>query len=189
MKKSTITEEGKYEVLESRYLIQRPWLTARLDSAKLPDGRLVPEYYVLEYPDWVNVIAITEGGEIIMERQYRHAAGKNAFEIPCGVIEKAEDPLDAAKRELQEETGYGEGQWSLLMEGYPNPGCMSNRCFSFLATGVKNISGQSLDATEDLSVHLLSKDYVRELLEDGEIIQILHAAPLWKYFALEKCNF
>lgn len=57
IKKTTINEDGKYEVLESKYLIQRPWLTARLDSAKLPDGRLVPEYYVLEYPDWINVIA------------------------------------------------------------------------------------------------------------------------------------
>ena len=186
MKKTTITEEGKYEVLESRYLIQRPWLTARLDSALLPDGRLVPEYYVLEYPDWVNVIAITEDGEIVMERQYRHAAGKTAFEIPCGVIEEGEDPLDAARRELQEETGYGEGEWQLLMVGYQNPGSMTNRCYSFLATGVKKIADQSLDATEDLSVHLLPKDYVWQLLMDGEIIQILHAAPLWKYFAVEQ---
>ena len=107
MKQTTINEDGKYEVLESKYLIQRPWLTARLDSAKLPDGRLVPEYYVLEYPDWINVIAITEDGQMIMERQYRHAIGKTAFELPCGVIEKGEEPLAAAKRELQEETGYG----------------------------------------------------------------------------------
>ena len=107
MKQTTINEDGKYEVLESKYLIQRPWLTARLDSAKLPDGRLVPEYYVLEYPDWINVIAITEDGQMIMERQYRHAIGKTAFELPCGVMEKGEEPLAAAKRELQEETGYG----------------------------------------------------------------------------------
>ena len=186
MKKTTINEEGKYEVLESKYLFQRPWLTARVDSAKLPDGRLVPEYYVLEYPDWINVIAITEDGQMIMERQYRHAIGKTAFELPCGVIEKGEEPLAAAKRELQEETGYGEGSWTLLMSGCPNPGSMSNSCYSFLATDVKKVSGQSLDATEDLSVHLLSPDYVKQLLVDGEILQILHAAPLWRYFALQE---
>ena len=183
---TTINEEGKYEVIESEYLIRRPWLTARRDTARLPDGRLVPEYYVLEYPDWINVIAITEDGQMIMERQYRHAVGKTAYELPCGVMEKGEEPLEAAKRELQEETGYGGGDWTLLMSGCPNPGSMSNSCHSFLATGVRKISGQSLDATEDLSVHLLSQEYVRQLLEEGEIMQILHAAPLWRYFALQK---
>jgi len=183
MKQSTITEEGKYEVLESTYLFNRPWLTARLDKAKLPDGRLVPEYYVLEYPDWINVVAITEDGQMVMERQYRHAVGKTAYEIPCGVMEKGEEPMEAAKRELLEETGYAGGEWSLLMSGAPNPGSFSNFCHSFLAVGVKKVSDQKLDATEDLSVHLLSQEYVRELLESGEIIQILHAAPLWKYFS------
>ena len=184
MKNTTINEDGKYEVLESKYLIQRPWLTARLDSAKLPDGRLVPEYYVLEYPNWVNIIAITEDGKMVMERQYRHAIGKTAYELPCGVIEKGEEPLAAAKRELQEETGYTGGQWTLLMSGAPNQGSMSNYCYSFLATDVVKTSSQKLDATEDLSVHLLTQDYVKELLVSGEILQILHAAPLWKYFCL-----
>jgi len=181
--KTTINEEGKYEVLSSKYLIQRPWLTARLDSCVLPDGRPVPEYYVLEYPDWINVIAITEGGKMIMERQYRHAVGKTAYEIPCGVIEKGEDPLAAAKRELQEETGYGDGEWTLLMSGNPNPGSMSNSCYSFLATNVRKVSGQNLDATEDIQVFLMEQEYVKQLLEEGEILQILHAAPLWKYFS------
>jgi len=183
IKKTTINEDGKYEVLESKYLIQRPWLTARLDSAKLPDGRLVPEYYVLEYPDWINVIAITIDGKFVMERQYRHAVGKTAYELPCGVIEKGEDPLTAAKRELEEETGYTGGQWELLMSGCPNPGSNSNYCYSFLARDVVRTSEQRLDATEDLSVHLLSRDYVKELLVSGEILQILHIAPLWRYFA------
>jgi len=180
---TTINEEGRYKVLTSRYLFKRPWLTARLDSARLPDGREVPEYYVLEYPDWINVIAITEDGRMIMERQYRHGIGKTAYELPCGVIEKGEDPLIAAKRELQEETGYGDGNWTLLMGGAPNPGSQNNYCHSFLATGVRKISGQNLDATEDISVHLMDVAQVRSLLERGEILQILHAAPLWKFFA------
>ncbi len=183
MKKSTITEEGKYKVLSSKYLFNRPWLTVRLEEAELPDGRLVPEYYVLEYPNWINVVAITEDGQMVMERQYRHAVGSTAFEIPCGVIEKGEEPIEAAQRELMEETGFGGGEWSLLMKGAPNPGSNNNYCFSFLAKGVRKMSSQKLDATEDISVHLLSEEYVRQLLEDGEIIQILHAAPLWKYFA------
>ena len=73
--KNTITEEKKWTILESEYLIKRPWLTARRDVAQLPDGRINHEYYVLEYPDWVNIIAITEDGDFVLERQYRHALG------------------------------------------------------------------------------------------------------------------
>ena len=79
--------EEPWKTLESKYLIRKPWLTARVDKLELPDGRIMPEYYVIEYPDWVNVIAITKDGKFVMERQYRHAAGITAYELPCGVIE------------------------------------------------------------------------------------------------------
>ena len=98
--KNTITEEKKWTILESEYLIKRPWLTARRDVAQLPDGRINHEYYVLEYPDWVNIIAITEDGDFVLERQYRHALGNTCYELPCGVIEEGETPLQAAQREL-----------------------------------------------------------------------------------------
>lgn len=101
----------EWKVLESEYLVRRPWLTARRDRLELPDGRIIPEYYVLEYPDWVNVIAITKDGQFVMERQYRHAARKISLELPCGVMEEGETPLEAAQRELLEETGFGGGQW------------------------------------------------------------------------------
>ena len=81
-----INEDGKWKVLSSEYLLRRPWLTARLDCVELPDGRVNNEYWVLEYPDWVNVIAITEDGHFIMERQYRHALGNTCYELPCGVM-------------------------------------------------------------------------------------------------------
>ena len=83
-----------------------------------------PEYYVLEYPDWVNVIAITDDGMMILEKQYRHGIGCAAWEIPCGVLEKSDSsPLSGAQRELLEETGYGGGEWTLLdtLSGNPCP--------------------------------------------------------------------
>ena len=104
---------AKWKVLSSEYLIRKPWLTARCDRLELPDGRIMPEYYVLEYPDWVNVIAITKDGKFVMERQYRHALGVEAYELPCGVMENGETPLEAAKRELLEETGYGGGKGAI----------------------------------------------------------------------------
>jgi 8-oxo-dGTP pyrophosphatase MutT (NUDIX family) len=178
----TINEEKKWKILSSEYLVRRPWLTARRDVAELPDGRINHEYYVLEYPDWVNIIAITKDGRIVMERQYRHALGKTCYELPCGVIEAGETPLEAAQRELLEETGFAGGEWQEWMTLSPNPATSTNLAHSFLATGVEHVSGQHLDATEDIDVYLLEQDYVRELLQNNQILQALMAAPLWKYF-------
>ena len=63
-------EVVKWKVIDREYIIKRPWLTARRDKVELPDGRIIEEYYVLEYPDWVNVIAITKDGQFVMEKQF-----------------------------------------------------------------------------------------------------------------------
>ena len=62
----------KWKTLETKYIIRRPWLTARVDKVQLPSGVINPEHYVLEYPDWVNIIAITTDGLYVLIRQYRH---------------------------------------------------------------------------------------------------------------------
>ena len=171
----------EWKVLESEYLVRRPWLTARRDRLELPDGRIIPEYYVLEYPDWVNVIAITKDGQFVMERQYRHAARKISLELPCGVMEEGETPLEAAQRELLEETGFGGGQWKKLMELSPNPSAMSNTTHCFLAIGVEKIAEQHLDETEELSVLFMTKEEVKRMLNENQICRALMVAPLYKY--------
>ena len=180
---NAVGEDGKWETVSSEYIFRRPWLTVRHDKVKLPDGRINPEFYVLEYPDWVNVIAITEDGHIVMERQYRQGLGKTCYEIPAGVMEKGENAEEAARRELKEETGYGGGEWKEIMLISGNCSTTSNLTHCFLATGVRKISAQHLDSTEDLSVCLLTIDQVRMLLTEDRIRQSLMAAPLWKYFA------
>lgn len=174
----------KWKILDSKYLIQRPWLTARLDRVELPDGRINNEFYVLEYPDWVNVIAVTKKGEFVMIEQYRHGISEIVTEIPAGVIEKGEDPLDAAKRELLEETGFGGGEWSKFMTLSPNSSTSTNFTHTYLAIGVEQIGTQHLDSTEDLQLKIMTKEDVYSLLEKDLVKQALMAAPLWKYFAL-----
>ena len=174
--------ERKWKVLRSEYLFRRPWLTARRDEVQLPDGRINPEYYVLEYPDWVNIIAITTDGHYVMERQYRHGAGRTDYELPCGVMEAGETPLEAARRELLEETGYTGGEWHELMTLSPNSSAMTNYSHTFVAVGVEKTGQQHLDATEDLTVHLLTRDEVFDLVMNGGMIQALMVAPLLRHF-------
>ena len=178
-------KKDKWEILDSEYLIKRPWLTARKDKVRLPDGRVNPEHYVLEYPDWVNVIAITDEGQFVMVEQYRHGLQDYYIELVAGVAEEGETMLEAARRELLEESGYGGGEWQLLCVIAQNPSTCNNYTHCFLAKGVKRVAGQHLDATEDVAVRLLTREEVLSLLMADEMKQSLMAAPLWKYFALE----
>lgn len=174
----------KWDVLESEYLSRRPWLTARRDHVRLPNGNENKEYYVLEYPDWVNVIAKTISGEFVFIRQYRHGLGRTCYEIPAGVISPDDKtPEDAAKRELWEETGYSGGTWKLLTTLSGNASTTNNLCHCFVAEGVEKTDVQHLDATEDIEVCILKESEVRQLLQADEIKQALMAGPLWKYFA------
>lgn len=182
MKEKTL----KWEILNTEYLIREPWLTARRDKVKLPTGVVVDDYYVLEYPTWVNVIAITKDGHFVFVRQYRHGLGVISTEICAGVAEKGEEPLEAAKRELLEETGYGNGTWQHWMTVSPNPGTTNNLCHCFLATDVEKIDKQHLDKTEDIEVLLLTQDDMMELLEKNGLYQAMMYAPLWKWVAKNK---
>jgi ADP-ribose pyrophosphatase len=176
--------EGCWKVLKSEYLHKEPWLTVRRECVELPNGNRIPSYYVLEYPDWINVIAITKEKQFVFVKQYRHGLGQTKFELCAGVCDPEDaTPLMAAKRELLEETGYGNGIWEEQMHLSPNPSSHTNLAHCFLATDVEKIKEQSLEESEDLSVHLLSFDEVKALLEADEIKQALMAAPLWKFMA------
>lgn len=177
-------KDKNWKVLESTYLHRKPWFTVRSERVELPTGNQIPEYFVFEYPDWVNIIAITKDKKFVFVRQYRHGMGKTAFELCAGVCEKEDaSPLVSAQRELLEETGYGNGDWKEYMVISVNPSTHTNMTYCYLATDVEPVTSQHLEDTEDLTVHLLSLDEVIELLKNDEIKQALHAAPLWKYMA------
>lgn len=176
-------DDRRWEVLHSEYVVKRPWLTARREHVRMANGAEAPEFYILEYPDWVNVIALTTDGRMVMIRQYRHGVGRTDYELAAGVVENGEDPLVAARRELQEETGFGGGEWTKLYTIAPNPSTQTNWTHCFLATGVEPVDSQHLDGGEDISVHLLGQDEVFAMVRDNTIIQALMLAPLWKYFA------
>ncbi len=180
----TIDENLHWKVLNSEYLFTEPWFTVRRDHILLPSGKQIPSYYVMEYPEWINVIAITKEKQFVFVKQYRHGIKSVNFELCAGVCEKEDDsPLISAQRELLEETGYGNGSWEEHMVISANPSTVNNLTHCFLARDVEKIQEQNLDETEELSVHLLSLEDVKRLLLSNEIKQSLMAAPLWKFIA------
>ena len=175
-----------WKVLQSEYLANRPWFTVRRERVQLPTGVIVPDWYIFEFPDWVNVIALTKEGKFVMISQYRHALGQTNYELVAGCCEEGESKEESARRELLEETGYGGGEWQQFMVTSPNPANHNNLVYTFLATNVELIEEQHTEAGEDIDIHLMTREEVRELLDNDQIIQCLHSAPLWRYFALEK---
>lgn len=173
----------KWSILKSDYLLKTPWLTVRKDHVKQPTGVELEDFYVLEYPDWINVIAITEDGKYIIEEQYRHGIQKVCVELCAGNVESGETPLETAQRELLEETGYGEGEWSIIGKYAPNASAMTNYCHCFLAKGVKKLQNQQLDQSEHIKIRLVSEDTLKQLLIEDCFTEGIMAAPIWKYLS------
>jgi len=138
-------------------------------------------FFVLEGNDWVNVVALTSAGEIVLVRQYRAGTESVTLEIPGGGVEDGETPLAAAQRELREETGYTASRWRELGMVHPNPAVQANRCTSFLAEDAVPTGELDQDAGEDLSVELRPATSVGELVRSGEITHglVLVAFHLW----------
>lgn len=177
-------DDLKWEKLSSEYIINKPWATMRKDVCRMPDGTIVDDYYVLEYEDWANAVAITEDNEVLLIKQYRHAADVVLLEIPGGVIEKGEDPKMAIRRELLEETGYQFDDIEFISVIYPNPSTGNNRCHAFLAKGGKLVQSQKLDAHEQIMVEKVSIQKFKQMLLDQKFGQALHVTAA--FFALIK---
>lgn len=175
----------EWKTLKSEYLFKDLWFTVRKDTCEGPDGRIVSPYYVYEFPTWVTAVAITKDGQFIFERQYRHALGKTMLEIPGGCVDDTDSSLDdAIHREILEETGYRFEKMEYLGKVSANPSTHNNLMHFFLATGGEKITGQELDANEDIEVVLLSLDEVKSLLRNNEILQSMHVTAL--FYGLEK---
>ena len=174
----------KWKTIDSKYIIQRPWATLRVDKLEMPNGNIKEEYYVLEYPTWVNMVAITEDNQVIFVKQYRHGASQIMVELPAGVVEENEDPEIAARRELLEETGYAFDDISYVCELYANPATSGNLTYTYLLTGGRKVQEQELDPSEDIDVVLMDLEDAKQFLFDNKIGQALHTSAL--FYTLKK---
>jgi len=128
-------------------------MTLRRDRVRLPGGAVIEDFCVLEYPAWVNVLAVAPDDRAVLVRQYLHPVGRVDFELPGGVADPADpSPEAAARRELLEETGYGGGAWRPRGVTFPNSGTHTNLVYSFLAEGVELVAPPAPEPTEQIEV-------------------------------------
>ena len=148
---------SNWKILDSETLLDSRFLKVNKEMCELPDGKIIPDFYTLWQPDWVLVLAQNADGFWLMERQYRHGTGKVSLEFPAGIVEAGEAPIDAAKRELQEECAFGGGSFEFLAELPMNPDRHRGRFFVVRATGVVQSGETHFDSAPDrrlLSVRL-----------------------------------
>ena len=168
-----------WKILASKYLYRSNGVSMRIDQVEIPNGNTF-EPYVIETGTWVNVIALTKKKEVVLVSQYRHGVGQVLLEIPAGVMDpKDNSPLETAKRELLEETGFTSEKFIEVGKVYPNPATHNNLTYSFLALEVEKIARQELDETEEIEISLMPFDDFVALAKNGGLTQSLHVSALF----------
>lgn len=140
----------------------------RIESSHVTSTRK-STFSVINSPDWVNILALTSSDEVVLIRQFRHGTNEIVTEIPGGMIDRGEAPLTAAKRELQEETGFSAKTWVCLGASQPNPAIQNNQCFMYLALDAQLEHTVSLDENEVIDTHLVPLSALPSIVYSGEI--------------------
>jgi ADP-ribose pyrophosphatase len=120
---------------------------------------------VLEATDWANVVALTPQGRIVVVSQFRFGIRKRSLEIPAGLVDPGESPLEAVKRELKEETGYTAREWKSLGWSFTNPAFLNNRAHHFLALDAQRTSDPHPEDGEDVETFEITLDEAKQAIQ------------------------
>ncbi|MBD2773313.1 NUDIX hydrolase [Iningainema tapete] len=165
-----MTDLKKWQLLESKMVLDHYWCKVRQDVIKLPNGKIIDDYFVNVRPEIAVILPITTNKEIIFVRQYRHAVGEFVLELPAGRFNPAQESTEvAAKREMEEETGYTTQLVRKIATQYDNPSKDTNKIHLFLAENVVKFAEQKLDITEEIEVVLIPIELVKDKIRQGEI--------------------
>ena len=177
-----------WEEIRTEHIVQDKWIDFRRSAYRFPDGSEFEPYYSYSRRDYVVIVASDEEGNYLCVRQFRQGIKEVTTEFPAGGIERkdgreygpgdlsAEDALEAAKRELREETGYESDEWTHLLTVPSNATIADNYAYLFAADKCRKVSGQSLDETEFLSVKKFGAQEIEDMIAKGGFQQAVHVA-------------
>ena len=178
----------KWEEIRTEHIVKDKWIDFRRSAYRFPDGTEFEPFYSYSRRDYVVIVPITEDGKLVCVRQFRHGIKEVTTEFPAGGLERSngvdyrtaqsdpagEDALEAAKRELLEETGYSSDKWTFLLSIPSNATIADNTAYIYLAEGCQKIAGQELDSTEFLTVAAFTPDELEKLIQTGNFQQAMH---------------
>lgn len=155
------------KTIETKDIYKGKIINLRVDSVELPDGKIASRE-VVEHKGAVAIVPVLEKNKVVLVKQYRHPAGKVLLEIPAGTLNPSEDPLDCAKRELIEETGYSAAKWTKLFGAYLAPGYSNEFIHIYLAEDLTPAHAEA-DEDEFIEVSIVGIDEAIDMISTGEI--------------------
>lgn len=181
-------ENLAWEEISTEHIVQDEWIDFRRSAYRFPDGSVFEPYYSYSRRDYVVIVASDEEGNYLCVRQFRQGIKEVTTEFPAGGIERngekeygkgkdssaAEDALEAAQRELREETGYVSNEWRYLLTVPSNATIADNYAHIFLAENCRKVADQDLDETEFLNVRKHSASEIEEMIYKGKFQQAIH---------------
>ena len=158
--------DRKWKLLERKTAFSSPFITLFQEKLRKSDGKIVENYFSVRRRDAVFIVPLTKGRQVLLVNQYKNGVKQVVWELPAGFIEQGEKPLEAAKRELLEETGFRAASYKSLGNFVPNMSISENRNFLFLAEEVEKVSKQKLDDNEDIEFSLFDlKELITRIKE------------------------
>ncbi len=157
----------------------------RQDRRRSPRTGREHTFFVIESPDWVNIVPLTAVDNtpmVVMIEQFRHGNGEITLEVPGGLVDEGEEPIGAGSREMREETGYAAEQVLPLGQVSPNPALFNNTCYSFVALNCHKVGEQQFDGSEDIQVRLVPLADIPALIQQGKIT---HSLTINAFYFLE----
>ena len=163
----------EWEEVKCENIVNDEWIQFRRQAFRLPDGTVFEPFYTYSRRDYVVIVATDEDGNYLCVRQFRQGIRRVTTEFVAGGIEK-EDPFEAAKRELREETGYESDEWKYLLTLPSNATIADNCAHIYVAKNCRKVTGQSLDETEFLNVIKYTDEQIDSMIHSGEFPQSMH---------------
>ena len=158
------------KIIDSRQVFTAaPWFSISGQQMRLPNGTVAPDFHQIKLSEFVVVYAQTTDGRVIVERQYQHGVGKVTLTLPAGLVEHGEQPLAAAQRELEEETGYRADSWRSLGSFYNHDSYGCGKGHLFQATGARRVAEPHSEDLEETEVILMDSSQIVDAVRQGQI--------------------